>query len=87
MFLYEPPSVVETLILSSYVYVLNAVGALLETGIHADLVGYIVVGMAYGPPLANILPVAWLQCFTSVGYVGLILLVFQGVCWILEISI
>ncbi|KZV75165.1 hypothetical protein PENSPDRAFT_647443 [Peniophora sp. CONT] len=75
---YEPPTIVEVLILSSYVYVLNAVGAIFETGIHADLVGYLVVGMVYGPPLGNIIPTAWLQCFTSVGYIGLILLVFQG---------
>ena len=75
---YEPPNIVEVLILSSYVYVLNAVGVIFETGIHADLVGYLVVGMVYGPPLGNILPVEWLQCFTSLGYIGLILLVFQG---------
>ncbi|VDB85375.1 unnamed protein product [Peniophora sp. CBMAI 1063] len=75
---YEPPTIIEILVLSSYIYILNAAGAIFEASIHADLVGYLCVGMVYGPPLGNIIPTAWLNCFTSVGYIGLVLLVFQG---------
>lgn len=38
------------------------------------------VGIVFGPPLANILPQDWQQTFLALGYLGLVLIVFEGVC-------
>ncbi|KAI0308923.1 Sodium/hydrogen exchanger family-domain-containing protein [Amylostereum chailletii] len=75
---YEPPTLPQILTVSAYLYLLNVSGWLFDRLIHANLVGQILIGIVFGPPLANILPTAWIETFTSLGYVGLILIVFQG---------
>lgn len=36
------------------------------------------VGIIYGVPLANILDMHWQETFLALGYIGLILIIFQG---------
>lgn len=46
--------------------------------IRAGIVGHIAVGIIYGKPLANILAEEWQHTFLVLGYVGLILIIFEG---------
>lgn len=46
--------------------------------IRAGIVGHIAVGIIYGRPLANILLEEWQHTFLVLGYVGLILIIFEG---------
>lgn len=46
--------------------------------IHAGIIGQIAVGIIYGKPLADILEMDWQKTFLAVGYVGLILIIFEG---------
>lgn len=44
----------------------------------AGLIGQIVVGLIYGLPVGNIMPLDWQETFVSLGYIGLILIIFEG---------
>ena len=77
-FVYEETPLIELLVLSSFIYLLNAFGSGLEKFLHAGLIAQIGVGIVYGPPLGNILPQNWLGSLQALGNLGLILLVFQG---------
>ena len=46
--------------------------------IRAGIIGPIAVGIIYGAPLANILEHNWQETFLAIGYVGLILIIFEG---------
>lgn len=46
--------------------------------IQAGIIGQIAVGIIYGVPLANILEHNWQETFLALGYVGLILIIFEG---------
>lgn len=46
--------------------------------IQAGIIGQIAVGIIYGVPLANILEHTWQETFLVLGYVGLILIIFEG---------
>lgn len=46
--------------------------------IRAGIIGPIAVGIIYGEPLANILETAWQETFLAIGYIGLILIIFEG---------
>lgn len=46
--------------------------------IQAGIIGQIAVGIIYGVPLANILEHNWQETFLVLGYVGLILIIFEG---------
>lgn len=44
----------------------------------AGLIGQILMGILYGAPVGNILDLAWQGTFMALGYVGLILIIFEG---------
>jgi Kef-type K+ transport system membrane component KefB len=46
--------------------------------IRAGIIGQIAVGIIYGKPLADILHADWQSTFLALGYVGLILIIFEG---------
>jgi NhaP-type Na+/H+ or K+/H+ antiporter len=46
--------------------------------IRAGIIGPIAVGIIYGEPLANILQHDWAETFLYLGYIGLILIIFEG---------
>ena len=46
--------------------------------IRAGIIGPIAVGIIYGEPLANILHHDWAETFLYLGYIGLILIIFEG---------
>jgi hypothetical protein len=53
--------------------------------IQAGIIGQIAVGIIYGVPLANILEHTWQETFLALGYVGLILIIFEG-AWLAFLS-
>jgi len=76
--LYHEPSILTILIQSSFILALNVVDFILNRAISCGLIGQIIVGMAYGTPGADILGLDFQQAVADLGYLGLILLVFEG---------
>jgi Kef-type K+ transport system membrane component KefB len=75
---YHEPDIIGILILISF-FVLLAVAEWLSDKIfRAGLIGQMVVGLIYGIPIADILAVAWQETFLALGYIGLILIIFEG---------
>ncbi|KAI5824985.1 Sodium/hydrogen exchanger [Schizophyllum commune Tattone D] len=75
---YEAPSIPTLLTLSSFLYLNSAASSLFDRLIHANLLGPLLVGIIYGPQVANILPTDALTTFINVGYVGLLIIVFEA---------
>ena len=70
--------VVDILIIISFFTFLSYAEYISETVIRAGLIGQILVGIIYGVPLANILKHEWQETFMYLGYIGLILIIFEG---------
>ncbi|KAK3626467.1 hypothetical protein LTR22_023161 [Elasticomyces elasticus] len=75
---YHEPGIVDILIIVSFFTFLWLAGYLSAKVIRAGIIGPIVVGIIYGEPLANILHAEWQQTFLYLGYIGLILIIFEG---------
>lgn len=70
--------VVDILILVSFFTFLGLAEYISSKVIRAGIIGPIVVGIIYGEPLANILHHVWQETFLYLGYIGLILIIFEG---------
>ena len=77
-FAYVEPTIVSLLILSSFIYLLNVARSVAHRVFYAGLIGEIFVGIIYAAPLANVLKTEWEQTILDFGYLGLLLLVFEG---------
>jgi Kef-type K+ transport system membrane component KefB len=77
-FAYHEPSSTQIVILLSFLLFLNLAGAFAQRFLSAGLLGQILVGIIYGTPLAGILEQSWEEAIVAVGYVGLLLVVFEG---------
>ncbi|KAK7720972.1 hypothetical protein SLS64_001265 [Diaporthe eres] len=75
---YHEPDIISILVLVSFFSFLSSVGWVFNKAIRAGLVGQILMGILYGAPVGNILDTAWQQTFMALGYVGLILIIFEG---------
>lgn len=75
---YHEPHVIEILILVSFFLFLALSDWLADKIFRAGLIGQIIVGLVYGVPLANILEINWRETFLALGYVGLLLITFEG---------
>lgn len=75
---YAQPTAIDVLVISSYFYLLNVVREIFDALFNSGLVGEVALGIIYGTPLAGILSSEWEQTFWDVGYIGLILIVFEG---------
>ncbi|TRM65089.1 Cation/H+ exchanger [Schizophyllum amplum] len=75
---YEAPEIPTLLTLSSFLYLNSAASSLLERLVHANLLGPLFVGIIYGPQVANIIPADALSTFIDVGYIGLLIIVFEA---------
>lgn len=71
-------SVVNVLILISFFFFLSLAEWISSKIIRAGIIGQIAVGIIYGTPLANILHEDWQSTFLALGYIGLILIIFEG---------
>ncbi|KAL4916015.1 Cation/H+ exchanger [Aspergillus aurantiobrunneus] len=75
---YHEPGIVEILIIVSFFFILSLAEWASAKIIRAGIIGHIAVGIIYGKPLADILEMDWQKTFLSLGYVGLILIIFEG---------
>ena len=71
-------TVISLLVLISF-FTFLALGEWISDKIfRAGLIGQILVGLIYGMPISNIMPIGWQETFVSLGYIGLILIIFEG---------
>ncbi|RHZ59264.1 cation:proton antiporter [Aspergillus thermomutatus] len=75
---YHEPNIVQILIVISFFFFLSLAEWVSARVIQAGIIGQIAVGIIYGLPLANILDKYWQETFLVLGYVGLILIIFEG---------
>ncbi|KIM74351.1 hypothetical protein PILCRDRAFT_828347 [Piloderma croceum F 1598] len=75
---YQVPNVPSLLTLSSFLYLINVADHLSRQWIHAGLVGPLVVGIVYGSQAADILSASLQTTLISLGYIGLLLIVFEA---------
>ncbi|KAL4861280.1 hypothetical protein BDV12DRAFT_208166 [Aspergillus spectabilis] len=75
---YHEPGIVDILVLISFFFLLSLAEWISSKIIRAGIIGHIAVGIIYGKPLADILHADWQSTFLALGYVGLILIIFEG---------
>ena len=75
---YHEPTIVIILIQSSFLLVLNALNSIFDSLIYCGLLAQVVVGVAWGTPGGNILGAEFEKVVVDLGYLGLILLVYEG---------
>ncbi|KAL4898877.1 hypothetical protein BDW74DRAFT_189883 [Aspergillus multicolor] len=75
---YHEPSIVQILVIISFFLFLSLAEWISAKIIRAGIIGHIAVGIIYGRPLADILDIEWQRTFITLGYVGLILIIFEG---------
>ncbi|OSD01701.1 hypothetical protein PYCCODRAFT_1391118 [Trametes coccinea BRFM310] len=75
---YDEPSLVRLLVCASFFYLLNVVRVIADFCLYGGIVAEIILGIVYGSPVGAILPAEWEATFTTLGYVGLVLLIFEG---------
>ncbi|KAF9076552.1 Cation/H+ exchanger [Rhodocollybia butyracea] len=78
IFTYNLPDIPTLLAVSSFLYLINVAEAIFDRILKAGLLGSLVVGIIYGPEVADILPGDVLQALLILGYIGLILSVFEA---------
>ncbi|OAA52913.1 Cation/H+ exchanger [Cordyceps fumosorosea ARSEF 2679] len=75
---YHEPSISVILIQSSFLLLLNVVNALLDRAVYCGLLGQVFVGVAWGTPGANWIGIRAEEVIVQLGYLGLLLLVYEG---------
>lgn len=75
---YHEPDVLSIVILSSFILPANVVCYALDAIIYCGLVGQIFVGVLFGTPGANWLSAETQNVIVQLGYLGLILIVYEG---------
>jgi hypothetical protein len=75
---YQEPDVVIILIQSSMLLILNVVNTIFDKLIFCGLLGQIFIGVAWGTPGAKWLGQGIEDVIVQLGYLGLILLVYEG---------
>jgi hypothetical protein len=75
---YHEPAVDIILVQASFLLLLNITNAALDRIVYCGLLGQVLVGTAWGTPGAKWLSTQMEQVIVQLGYIGLILLVFEG---------
>ena len=75
---YHEPGIVTILVLASFLLLLNVVNAALDRVLYCGLLGQVLVGIAWGTPGAKWLSESLEETVVQLGYLGLILLVYEG---------
>lgn len=77
---YHQPAIVTILVQTSFIILLNVINYVLDHLIYCGLLGQILVGVAWGSPGAEWLGKGVQETIVQVGYLGLVLLVYEGRC-------
>lgn len=75
---YQEPTISTILILSSFLILLNVINHVLDRLTYCGLIGQVLIGVAFGTPGAQWLDKGTEQVIVQLGYLGLILLVYEG---------
>lgn len=75
---YNEPSIVTILIYSSFLLLNNIVNYVLDRVIYCGLLGQVFIGVAFGTPGGKWISTGAEQVIVDLGYLGLILLVYEG---------
>lgn len=75
---YHEPGIVTILIQASFLLTLNGINWVLDHAIYCGLVGQILIGVAWGTPGADWLSQEVQDTVMQLGYLGLILIVYEG---------
>lgn len=75
---YHEPSITTILIISSYLFASNAINYVLDKLIYCGLIGQVLIGIVWGTPGADLLDDTAQETIVQLGYIGLILLVYEG---------
>ncbi|KAI1410464.1 Sodium/hydrogen exchanger [Hypoxylon sp. FL1857] len=75
---YQEPPIIQVLVLSSFLLALNVIDAVLDRALYCGLVGQLLIGVAWDAPGANLLAPDLQNAIVQLGYLGLILIVFEG---------
>lgn len=75
---YHKPAIVTILVQTSFIIVLNVINYVLDNLIYCGLLGQILVGVAWGSSGADWLGKEVQEAIVQVGYLGLVLLVYEG---------
>lgn len=75
---YEEPDIVTILIQSSFLLLLNVVNYILDRTLYCGLLGQVFIGVAWGSPGGQWLSKHTEETIVRLGYLGLILLVYEG---------
>ena len=75
---YHEPGIVTILVLTSFLLLLNVINAALDRLLYCGLLGQVLVGIAWGTPGAKWLTASLQETVVQLGYLGLILLVYEG---------
>ncbi|KAI9704534.1 MAG: hypothetical protein M1820_005608 [Bogoriella megaspora] len=75
---YRETSIEQILILSSFLLLLNTVNSILDRAIYCGLLGQVLLGIAFGTPGAKWLHRETEEAIVQLGYLGLILIVYEG---------
>ena len=75
---YHEPGIVEILVVISFFTFLSVAEYVSSKIIRAGIIGPIIVGIIYGKPVGNILHEDWQETFLYLGYIGLIIIIFEG---------
>ncbi|KAF2823971.1 Sodium/hydrogen exchanger [Ophiobolus disseminans] len=75
---YHEPGIVTILVQTSFLLLLNVVNAALDRLLYCGLLGQVLIGIAWGTPGAKWLSSSVEETIVQLGYLGLILLVYEG---------
>ena len=75
---YHEPSITAIVILSGFLILLNVVDYGLDRLVYCGLIGQVLLGIAWGTPGSKWLPAEIEAAVVQLGYLGLILLVYEG---------
>ena len=75
---YHEPGIVTILIQASFLIILNGINWVLDNIIYCCLVGQILIGVAWGTPGSGGLSREVQDTVMQLGYLGLILIVYEG---------
>jgi len=77
---YHEPDIVVILILTSFLLIANIINWALDRIVYCGLIGQILIGIAWGTPGGKWLDESVEKTIVQFGYLGLILLVYEGRC-------
>jgi Kef-type K+ transport system membrane component KefB len=77
-FSYAQPTTALLLSLSGFIILLNLVGFILDRLLYCGLIGQVLLGLAWGNAGLSLIPLDLEVSITNLGYIGLLLLVFEG---------